>query len=107
METNRRTAAFSSRAFRRADRMANAQIERAETSACVVDQQDVATVQSTRTNTVDPKDTQPERIIHEHLLRMSINVPVKDKRQKYTFLLSLEHQPQPPLPPGTSPVSQW
>jgi len=76
METNRRTAAFLSRASRRADRMANAQTG---TSAAIVDQQDVATVRSTRTHAVDPKDTQPEGIIHEHLLRMSINIPMKDK----------------------------
>jgi len=80
METNRRSAAFSSRASRRAERMANAQIGRAGTSASVVHEQDVETVQS---NTVDPKDTEPERIIHEHLLRMSINVPLQDKRLKY------------------------
>jgi len=36
METNRRSAAFSSRASRRADRMANAQIGRAGSSASML-----------------------------------------------------------------------
>ena len=76
IETNRRSAAFSSRASRRADRMANAKIGLAGSFASVVDPQEGATVQST-------KSTSPEKVIHEHFLRMSLNVPVHDQRMKY------------------------
>jgi hypothetical protein len=84
METNRRSTAFSSRASRRADRMANAQIGRAGSSASVVDPQDVATVHSNiATSTKSNKETSPEKVVHEHFLRMSFNVPVHDQQMKY------------------------
>ena len=84
METNRRSAAFSSRASRRADRMANAQIGRAGSSASVVDPQVTSTVQtSIATSIKSNKDTSPEKVVHEHFLRMSLNVPVHDQRMKY------------------------
>ena len=84
METNRRSAAFSSRASRRADRMANAQIGRAGSSASVVDPQVTSTVQtSIATSIKSNKGTSPEKVVHEHFLRMSLNVPVHDQRMKY------------------------
>ena len=84
METDRRSAAFSSRASKRADRMANAQIGRSGSSASVVDPQEAATVQSNiATSTNSNKDTSPEKVVHEHFLRMSFNVPAHDQQMKY------------------------
>ena len=63
--------------------MANAQIGRAGSSASVVDPQVTSTVQtSIATSIKSNKDTSPEKVVHEHFLRMSLNVPVHDQRMK-------------------------
>ena len=59
--------------------MANAQIGRAGSSASVVDPQVAAAVHTS--NSI--KSTSPEKVVHEHFLRMSLNVPVHDQRMKY------------------------
>jgi hypothetical protein len=69
---------FSSRASRRADRLANAQIGHAGPSASVVDPQEVAT-----SSTVQPQAKSSEKVVHEHFLRLSLNVPLHDQRMKY------------------------